>query len=97
MNDIDHKHAFDGKQDRNFHQKPFDDVTDPLPQIDEKSASLSENPAKKETGSEQEDAENGKETDAAGYNGDINEDDVRDQGDSTKDWDAEHSRTGRHK
>jgi len=27
----------------------------------------------------------------------INDDDVRDQGDSTKDWDAENSRTGRHK
>ncbi|AWI26534.1 hypothetical protein [Flavobacterium pallidum] len=30
------------------------------------------------------------------YN-EINDDDDRDHGDSTKDWDAENSRTGRHK
>lgn len=30
------------------------------------------------------------------YN-DINEEDERDHGDSTRDWDAEHSRTGRNK
>ncbi|RZJ72161.1 hypothetical protein [Flavobacterium sp.] len=97
MNDIDHKHAFDGKQDRNFHQKPFDDVTDPLPQIDEKSASLADKTPEKETGSEEEDKKGGKERDAAGFVEEINEDDVRDQGDSTKDWDAEKSQTGRHK
>lgn len=40
--DIDHKHRFDGKEDRNYHQKPFDDNTDRLPQIDEDSATLAE-------------------------------------------------------
>lgn len=85
MNAIDHKHEFDGKQDRNFHQKPFDEVTDPLPQIDDASATMSERhtetKAEKESGSKSE----------------INEEDVRDQSDSTDDWDAEHNRTGRHK
>ncbi|RYG40947.1 MAG: hypothetical protein EOO01_26205 [Chitinophagaceae bacterium] len=38
--DTPHDHKFDGKEDRNFHQKPFDDVTDELPQIDKASADL---------------------------------------------------------
>ncbi len=38
--DTPHNHKFDGKEDRNYHQKPFDDNTDPLPQIDKASADL---------------------------------------------------------
>jgi hypothetical protein len=38
--DTPHEHTFDGKEDRNYHQKPFDDNTDPLPQIDDASAAL---------------------------------------------------------
>lgn len=34
------KHKYDGKEDRNYHQKPFDEVADGLPQIDETSADL---------------------------------------------------------
>lgn len=40
--ETDHKHRFDGKEDRNYYQKPFDDNTDRLPQIDEESARLAE-------------------------------------------------------
>lgn len=45
--DTDHKHRFDGKEDRNYHQKPFDDNTDPLPQIDEASAKMADKNAGK--------------------------------------------------
>lgn len=38
-----------------------------------------------------------KEHSDGGLKDDINEDDNRDHNDSTKDWDAENSRTGRHK
>jgi len=38
-----------------------------------------------------------KENPDAGLKEDINEDDNRDHNDSTQDWDAENSRTGRHK
>lgn len=94
MNDIDPNHAFDGKQDKNFHQKPFDDVTDPLPQIDEKSASLADKTSDKENDdSEKENQESTK----ADFRKEINEDDVRDQNDSSQDWEAENSRTSRHK
>lgn len=36
-------------------------------------------------------------TPSTGFKHEINENDDRDHGDSTKDWDAENSRTGRHK
>ena len=84
-------HKFDGKEDRNYHQKPFDDVTDNLPQIDESSANL----ADKKT--ETSDESNSDDKKAPDYVSEINDTDVRDQNDSTKDWEAEHSRTGRHK
>lgn len=97
---IDHEHEFDGKQDRNFHQKPFDDVTDSLPQIDDASASLAENGGQK-TGSEDKSAASDT-TDPGvsasdGKVNEINEDDNRDQSDSTTDWDAPGNRTERRK
>ncbi|RZJ65954.1 MAG: hypothetical protein EOO50_11860 [Flavobacterium sp.] len=95
--DTQHNHKFDGKEDRNYHQKPFDDVTDNLPQIDETSAKLADKTPQKETSAEDEDSDRDKAEDAAGYVSEINDTDVRDQGDSTKDWDAENSRTGRNK
>lgn len=94
-------HKFDGKEDRNYHQKPFDEVNDKLGQIDEASASLADKTVDKSTGSENADSTSTasvKPTDAAAIQvNDINENDERDKGDSTKEWDAENSRTGRNK
>jgi|GEM_PF-1985636 len=41
--------------------------------------------------------ENADRRDSTQYVNDINDTDVRDQSDSTTDWDAENSKTGRHK
>lgn len=84
----DKNHTFDGKEDRNYHQKPFDDVTDKLGQIDEASATI----ADKRQGTEEVPDEN-----PAPLRNEINDTDVRDKSDSSKDWDAENSRTGRNK
>lgn len=97
MKKIDHKHEFDGKQDRNFYQKPFDEVTDPLPQIDDVSASMSEKHTDKENTSENNESDKERAWEIGSYANDINEEDRRDESDSTRDWDAEHNRTGRHK
>lgn len=94
MKKIDHEHEFDGKQDRNFYQKPFDEVTDPLPQIDDASASMSEKHNDHKPTNEEVHRSASETTD---FVSEINEDDIRDQSDSTQDWDAEHSRTGRQK
>ncbi|RYG42907.1 MAG: hypothetical protein EOO01_22230 [Chitinophagaceae bacterium] len=83
----DKKHRFDGKEDRNYHQKPFDDVSDKLGQIDEESASI----ADKTEGTGDATSNNEAQSD------EINDSDDRDHGDSTRDWDAENNRTGRHK
>ncbi|UMY64715.1 MULTISPECIES: hypothetical protein [unclassified Flavobacterium] len=40
--ETDHTHRFDGKEDKGYHQKPFEDNADPLPQIDPVSAGLAE-------------------------------------------------------
>jgi len=111
-NKTDHDHEFDGKKDRNFYQKPFDDVTDPLPQIDEKSAALAEkdnttvsadddaqqNAEDNEDDSEQEnDSRETYQQQSSDRVNEINEEDVRDQSDSTRDWNAEHNRSSRQK
>ncbi|HLN95160.1 MAG TPA: hypothetical protein VK183_05945 [Flavobacterium sp.] len=38
--ETDHTHRFDGKEDKGYHQKPFEDNADPLSQIDPVSAGL---------------------------------------------------------
>lgn len=93
-NKTDHDHEFNGKKDRNFYQKPFDEVTDPLPQIDEQSASLAEKTDSPHEG-EGESRETYEQGDASESTSEINEEDVRDQGDSTRQWDAEHNRSSR--
>lgn len=46
--ETDHRHRFDGKEDRNYHQKPFDENTDPVSQIDDASATLAERRSEKQ-------------------------------------------------
>lgn len=85
-------HKYDGKEDRNYYQKPFDEVTDELPQIDDESADMAVKRDHKETGTENAEPQTWK-----SYSSDINDTDERDPGDSTRDWDAERNRTGRNK
>gem|GEM_PF-7068017 len=40
--ETDDKHRFDGKEDKGYLQKPFDENNDGLPQIDNESARLAE-------------------------------------------------------
>ncbi|MBD3581373.1 hypothetical protein [Flavobacterium selenitireducens] len=94
-NKTDHEHEFDGKKDRNFYQKPFDDVTDPLPQIDEQSASLSEKDSTKNGASDENQTAQTETQPEPAKADDINEKDPRDQGDSLRDWDSEHNRSSR--
>lgn len=70
-----------------------------ISQIDKGTVKMQENKeASKEQISEDNNAdENAEDRDTAGYMNDINDTDVRDQNDSTIDWDAENSKTGRHK
>lgn len=89
------KHKYDGKEDRNYYLKPFDDVTDELPQIDEASAAIVD---KHDQGTQGEKATRESESqETSGKATEINESDDRDHGDSTRDWDAENNRTGRNK
>lgn len=83
---------YDGKEDRNYYLKPFDEVTDELPQIDDESAAMAVKRDHKGTGAENAEAQTGK-----SYTNDINDTDERDPADSTRDWDAENNRTGRRK
>jgi hypothetical protein len=91
-------HKFDGKEDRNYYQKPFDENTDNLSQMDEGSAKMADKGVDKKTNPENENAASSAEgRDSSGYANEINDDDTRDQGDSTSDWNAQHNRTGRHR
>lgn len=90
MKKSDYDHKFDGKQDRNFHQKPFDEVTDPLEQIDDQSAGLAQKDHAPDAGDNQDDNQDDRKDE-------INESDLRDASDSSRDWEAENSRTSRHK
>lgn len=85
-------HKYDGKEDRNYYQKPFDEVTDKLPQIDGESAKMAGRRDYKETGTENAETQTEK-----NHSNDINDTDERDPADSTRDWDAENNRTGRNK
>ena len=99
--DSNDKHKYDGKEDRNYHQKPFDDVTDPLPQIDDDSASkadkgVANNPdssAGKDNEIYPEDI-----NESSGLKK-INEQDKKDldPSQSRSDWDAENNNSGRRK
>jgi len=70
-----------------------------ISQIDKGTVKMQENKeASKEPISADDNAEDDAEGhDSSGYTNDINDTDVRDQNDSTTDWDAENSKTGRHK
>ena len=97
MDKIDHDHEFDGKQDRNYHQKPFDEGIDPLPQIDEQSAGLADGTLSPEDVPGQDDTEKKHSNESSGNATEINEEDPRDQGDSTQEWDAENNRSSHRK
>lgn len=74
-------------------QTPADEhIENNISQIDKETISLQKEIRQKHMG---EDYEAGKNSD--GTYKEINEIDIRDQHDSTKDWDAENSRTGRNK
>ncbi|GEP51909.1 hypothetical protein FNO01nite_25810 [Flavobacterium noncentrifugens] len=70
-----------------------------ISQIDKGTVKIQENKeSSKEPISEDDNADEDAEgRDTAGYMNDINDTDDRDQNNSTADWDAENSKTGRHK
>jgi len=81
-------------------QTPADEhIEDRISQIDKGTVKMQENQqSSKEPIGEDDNANPDAEgEDTAGYTNEINDTDVRDQNDSTSDWDAENSKTGRHK
>jgi len=81
-------------------QTPADEhIENRISQIDKGTVKMQENQqSSKEPISEDDNSDPHAEgEDTAGYNNEINDTDVRDQKDSTTDWDAENSKTGRHK
>ena len=76
-------------------QTPADEhIENRISQIDGGTVKMQEN-LSKESGDDKKQNENSEED--SGFANEINDTDVRDQNDSTTDWDAENSRTGRQK